>query len=101
MGVLNEAPSPIHLTIAGREIPDEVRRFTKKNGLNQFVKYVDSPKEVVTLYKKARILIAPHLYGAGVQYKLSEAFDYGIPTVMSKFSAASFRISEESDITCV
>ena len=68
--VLNEAPSPIHLTIAGRGIPDELRMFTKMNGLDQFVKFVDSPKDVVTLYEKARIFIAPHLYGAGIQFKV-------------------------------
>ena len=32
---------------------------------------------------------------------MSEAFGYGIPTVTTTFSAASYRISEESDISCV
>ncbi len=71
--VLDEVPAPISLTIAGRKIPDEIRSFTKTNGIDQFVKFVDSPENVTSLYEEARIFIVPNLYGAGVQFKVSKS----------------------------
>ena len=69
--VLKDASIP--LTIAGRKIPDKLRSFTKTIGLDQYVEFVDSSEDVSTLYEKARIFIAPHLYGAGVQAKVSKS----------------------------
>ena len=63
--------SPIPLTIAGREIPDELRKFAKDNDLDNHLTFAESVKDVSTLYDSHRVFIAPHLYGAGIQFKVS------------------------------
>lgn len=54
------------------------------------VYFVDSPHSVESLYEEHRIFIAPHLYGAGIQFKVSEAMSFGLPVVMSTFTKESF-----------
>jgi len=100
--VLKLAPAPIPLLIAGRDIPqflqDMVRNTTS---LTNFVSFMDSPHDITQLHDKARLFIAPHLYGAGVQYKLSEVMSAGLPTVMSLDSAKNFGIPQNSRVSCV
>ena len=63
--------TPIPLTIAGREIPQELRDFTKNNDLDRYVTFIESPEDIKPLYDKTRVFIAPHLYGSGIQFKVS------------------------------
>jgi len=82
---------PSHLTIAGRGIPDELREFVKKNeDIAKHVTFLESPPTIEHLFEQNRVFIAPHLYGAGIQYKVSEALAVGIPVVMSTFIKESF-----------
>ncbi len=63
--------SPIPLTIAGRGIPDELRAVVKENeAISPYIKFLESPPTVDHLFEESRIFIAPHLYGAGIQYKV-------------------------------
>lgn len=92
---------PISLTIAGRKIPNQLREFTKNNGLDGHVKFLESVKDISSLYDSHRVFVAPHLYGAGVQFKLSESLAMGIVTVMSRLSADAFDIAPEDEVTCI
>jgi len=95
------ADSPIPLTIAGREIPEELREFTKNNDLDRYVTFLESPEDIKPLYDSNRVFIAPHLYGSGIQFKLSECLSMGIATVMSKLSADAFGIKPKDEIACI
>ena len=70
--VIKDALEPIPLTIAGRMIPQELKSFVETNvEISKFVSFVESPKSMRSLFDAHRILIAPHVYGAGIQYKVS------------------------------
>eukprot|EP00550_Attheya_septentrionalis_P009137 CAMPEP_0198285732 /NCGR_PEP_ID=MMETSP1449-20131203/4967_1 /TAXON_ID=420275 /ORGANISM="Attheya septentrionalis, Strain CCMP2084" /LENGTH=684 /DNA_ID=CAMNT_0043983265 /DNA_START=220 /DNA_END=2271 /DNA_ORIENTATION=+ len=100
--VLKESPSPINLTIAGREIPDLLRTYVQKTDFYQFVTFIESPIITDNLFDQARIFIAPHLYGAGIQYKVSEALSVGLPVVMSNETAEGFGLPfANEDISCI
>ena len=98
--VVKEKQIPFY--IAGRGIPQDLRDIVSRNPLlEKTVTFYESPKSLKALYEKARIFIAPHQYGAGIQYKLSEAFAKGIPVVMSSSAAMNFGLTESSNVGCV
>ena len=70
--ILKEVSIPIPLTIAGRGIPSELREIISKNPvIARHVTFIESPPSLEALYEVARVFIAPHLYGAGIQFKVS------------------------------
>lgn len=72
--VLRVSPISIPVTIAGRGVPKELHDFVyKRCRYCQNVTILESPKNIRKLYNKARVFIAPHLYGAGVQYKVNNS----------------------------
>jgi len=93
--------SPIPLSIAGHDIPEKLRNFTRDNGLDDHVTFFESLVDTTPLFDNARVFIAPHLYGSGIQFKLSECLSMGIATVMSKLSADAFGIKPDDHIACV
>ena len=100
--IIEEAKDPIPLTVVGRGIPEELNEVvTYSPQLAPYVTLIESPPSIEELYESHRIFIAPHLYGAGIQYKISETMVMGVPVVMSELSASSFGFSKDSDITCV
>ena len=98
--VLEASSKPIPLTIAGRKIPADLREFVDEAGLQDDVTFLESPEDLEPLYERHRVFIAPHMYGSGIQFKLSEALSLGIPTVMSAVSAEAFGITTDDGITC-
>ncbi|KAL3908648.1 MAG: hypothetical protein SGILL_008404, partial [Bacillariaceae sp.] len=98
--VLKLSPSMM-LTIAGRNIPQYLRTFVRENGLDHVVRFEESPESLHQLFESHRVFIAPHLYGSGIQFKLSEAMSFGIPCAMSKLSADAFGITKDSDVACI
>ena len=73
--VLKEAKlnssTPIPLTIAGKGIPTELIELVKGDRwLSKHIVFRESVRDIRELYNKARIFIAPHIYGAGIQYKV-------------------------------
>ena len=71
--VIKDSTEPIPLTIAGRGIPTELRSFVMANeDISKFVTFLESPRTTEHLFEEHRIMIAPHLYGAGIQYKVSK-----------------------------
>uniref|UniRef100_A0A7S1ZWM9 Glycosyltransferase 2-like domain-containing protein n=1 Tax=Ditylum brightwellii TaxID=49249 RepID=A0A7S1ZWM9_9STRA len=62
-----------HLTIAGRGIPDELLKVVNANDIiAPHVTFLESPPTLDALYASNRLFISPHLYGAGIQYKVSQ-----------------------------
>jgi hypothetical protein len=71
--IVESTSKPTPLTIAGRGIPSELKDFVKSNKkMHKFVTFLESPPTVDSLFENSRMFIAPHLYGAGIQYKVSE-----------------------------
>ena len=70
--VVQGAGTPIPLTIAGRKIPQELREAVAKDQIiSPHVTFLESPLSLDDLMDNCRVFIAPHLYGAGIQYKVS------------------------------
>mmetsp|Transcript_4202 Transcript_4202/g.4836 ORF Transcript_4202/g.4836 Transcript_4202/m.4836 type:complete len:876 (+) Transcript_4202:264-2891(+) len=91
----------IPLTIAGTDIPTFLHDMVRKAPiLSDYVSFIGSPKDIQPLYEDARIVIAPHLYGAGIQYKVSEALSVGVPVIMSSLTANGFGFQPEDEIGC-
>jgi len=67
------ATSPIPLTIAGRDIPDSMIDMVKNNmaEIASHVTFVESPRDVNHMYATTRVLIAPHAFGGGDPYMVS------------------------------
>ena len=73
--VVRDAGYPIPLTIAGKGIPSELRDIVEEDPmLSKSVIFRESVPDLHDLYDSARMLIAPHMYGAGIQYKVSPFF---------------------------
>ncbi len=69
--VLEESESPIPFTIAGENIPKDLRNLVEKDKmLSENVIFSESPADIDELFDSARIFLAPHLYGPGIHYKV-------------------------------
>ena len=73
--VLKDSSEPIPITIAGRGISqrliDYIEDMDSEMREHISVRESISAEEMQDLYDSSRIFIAPHLYGAGIQYKVS------------------------------
>jgi GT2 family glycosyltransferase len=68
----SDSDKPIPLTIAGRGIPKKLRQIVNWNEkIREHVTFIESPQMTAPLFENHRVMIAPHLYGAGIQYKVS------------------------------
>ena len=91
-----ETEPDIPLLIAGKSIPLELFDMVQNSTnalLRDRITFLESPVSVQKLYNKARLFIAPHLYGAGAQYKLGEAMSLGLPVVLSSDAALNLGLS--------
>lgn len=70
--VIKNASSPIPLTIAGRNIPNYLKKYVEQVKLDEFVTFVESPENIDRLYAAHQIFIAPHIYGSGIQFKVNQ-----------------------------
>ena len=69
--VLEESKKPIPFTIAGRKIPKELYDLVEGDELlSKHVVFKESVDDIMELYNSHRMFIAPHLYGAGIQFKV-------------------------------
>jgi GT2 family glycosyltransferase len=72
-----------HLTIAGRGIPDELFKVVRANDvIASHVTFLESPPTLDALYASNSLFISPHLYGAGIQYKVSQLEPRTIPSIL-------------------
>lgn len=74
----------ITITIVGSNPPADIARFA-----GEFVRVTGrvSDKELEDYYTKARLVVAPLRYGAGVKGKIVEAMRHGVPTVTTSVGA--------------
>jgi len=49
-------------------------------------------------YEKCRICVVPLRFGAGINYKLTEALSYGIPAVVSKQGASGLNLTDGQQV---
>ena len=84
----------IPLTIAGSDIPQDLVAVVNASRQREWITLKHSPRELAPLYDAARVIIIPHQYGCGVQYKLTEAMAYGVPAVVSTLTADGFGIKQ-------
>jgi hypothetical protein len=69
--IVRESNGAIPLTIAGREIPSVLRESVEQNPvISEHVTFLDSPSDLMELYNQHRLVLAPYLYDAGIQYKV-------------------------------
>lgn len=91
-----KTPNPIPLTIAGREIPDYLKKWLKHYKYKNLVTLIDSPEDMAPIFQRSRMVIIPHQYGAGIQYKASEAMGNGLPMVVSSLTAEGFGFTKNA-----
>ena len=68
-------------------MPAELREVVKSSQHHEHIRLVDSPTMLGKLYDTTRLCIIPHQYGAGAQFKLSEAMTAGVPSVVTRSAA--------------
>jgi Glycosyl transferases group 1 len=63
--------SLLPLTIVGREIPQYLYNYVDNDRtFDNLVTFVESPRDLKSYYSRARVFIAPQLYGSGIPYKV-------------------------------
>jgi GT2 family glycosyltransferase/2-polyprenyl-3-methyl-5-hydroxy-6-metoxy-1,4-benzoquinol methylase/glycosyltransferase involved in cell wall biosynthesis len=75
------------LIIVGSDPPEHIQKLSSQDILvTGFVENIDE------YYEKCRVFVAPLRFGAGINYKLTEAMSYGTPAVVSPLAAAGLSI---------
>jgi len=88
-GIIQRFPKAT-LTVAGRDIPDAVRRRFTQQGI-----IVKPNVSVITgMYHDADVLIAPHTIAGGTKYKMLEAMSCGLPVVTTPQGVAGLGVSD-------
>lgn len=82
----------IKINIIGSNTPAEISNFASED--IKILGFV-SDKELEENYAKARIVVAPLRYGAGVKGKIIESIAYGVPVVTTKIGAEGIMNKED------
>jgi GT2 family glycosyltransferase/glycosyltransferase involved in cell wall biosynthesis len=86
---IRQALPGVRFIIVGSE-PSEVIQ-----GLDsQDVEVTGFVEDLREYYEKCRIFVVPLRFGAGINYKLTEAMSYGIPSVVSPLAASGLNIKD-------
>jgi glycosyltransferase involved in cell wall biosynthesis len=72
----------VRFIIAGSNPPESVKQLASDSVL--VLGYVMNLKE---LYERARVLVVPTRFAAGIMWKVTEAMSHGLPCVLSKVAA--------------
>jgi glycosyltransferase involved in cell wall biosynthesis len=72
------------LIVAGAEPPGWLAAHTGRDG----VAVIADPPAMLPLIAKARVALAPMVYGVGIQNKVLEAMACGVPVVATRFAIA-------------
>jgi O-antigen biosynthesis protein len=94
--VLKQFPE-MKFTVVGSNPPEEIRNFASENVI---IKGFVSDEELVELYRKTRIVVAPLRYGAGIKGKIIEALHLGVP-VATTICGAEGLLGAEDFCVCV
>ena len=78
----------LKFTIAGSNPPDDVRNLESEN--IEVLGFI-TDDELEDLYGRARLVVVPLRYGAGVKGKVIEALYHGVPVVTTRFGLKAFK----------
>lgn len=81
--------SDVRFIIVGSE-PSEVIQALA----SQYVMVTGFVEDLSEYYQKCRLFVVPLRFGAGINYKLTEAMSYGIPSVVSPLAASGLNIQD-------
>ena len=70
------------LVVTGANAPAEVRRFSCES-----IVFLGRVEDLASVYGRARVVVVPNRYGAGVKNKTIEALQSGVPTVATVVGA--------------
>jgi glycosyltransferase involved in cell wall biosynthesis len=79
--------------VVGSSPPEPVRRLASPHVI--VTGFVEELREY---YEKCRLLVVPLRFGAGLNYKLTEAMSYGIPSVISPVAAQGLAAQDEKQV---
>lgn len=82
--------SKFKLTIAGSRPSDKLKELIKSKN---FLKLIDSPKEMKPYFEESDLVIAPIFNGAGMKVKVAESLSYGKPIVGTVHAFEGYKIS--------
>ncbi|MGE4457046.1 MAG: glycosyltransferase [Arcobacteraceae bacterium] len=82
---IKKKKATVKFTIAGSNIPNEIKNFDGKNDIT--VKGYLSDEELKVLYKNSKVAIIPLRFGAGVKGKVVEALYNSTPIVTTAIGA--------------
>ncbi|MBW1792020.1 MAG: glycosyltransferase family 4 protein [Deltaproteobacteria bacterium] len=81
------------LFIVGTNPPDSVKKLSSSSII--VTGYVEDLRQY---YEKCRVFVVPHMYSAGIPWKLQEAMSYGIPAVVSELTASQLDLVDGSEV---
>jgi GT2 family glycosyltransferase/glycosyltransferase involved in cell wall biosynthesis len=82
----------IRATLIGSNVPDAVRALASDR-----VEVAGYIPDVAPYFERARLMVAPLRYGAGLKGKIGQAFAYGLPTITTTIGAEGFDLRSGSD----
>ena len=81
------------LFIVGMNPPNALRKLSSPSVI--VTGYIEDLREY---YEKCRLFVVPHRYSAGIPLKLLEAMGYGIPSIVSKLTAAQLNLTDSKEV---
>jgi len=81
-----------HFVVVGSQPSERIQKLALEHVT--VTGFVEDLKEY---YEKCRVFVAPLRFGAGINYKLTEAMSYGIPSVISSVAAQGLNIRDERE----
>ncbi|MBX7138575.1 MAG: N-acetylmuramoyl-L-alanine amidase [Oligoflexia bacterium] len=85
---------PFRFLIVGAEAPAPISHL--HDGVQNFV--LGQVVELEAIYDRSRVLLAPLKFGAGINIKICDAINAGIPVVTTPAGVAGLELTEESGI---
>jgi len=79
--------------IVGSQPPESVRKLASRDVV--ITGFVEDLREY---YETCRVFVVPLRFGAGLNYKLTEAMSYGIPSVISVVAAQGLDVQSEREV---
>lgn len=79
--------------VAGSTPPERIRRCASSSIV--ITGYVE---DLLDYYDSCRVFVVPLRFGAGINYKLTEAMSYGIPAVVSPLAANGLALRDGNEV---
>jgi GT2 family glycosyltransferase/SAM-dependent methyltransferase len=82
--------------VVGSEPPEYIQKLACED-----VIIIGFVANLAEYYEKCRVFVAPLRFGAGVNYKVTEAMSYGIPSIVSPIAAMGLGLQEQDDAVLI